>query len=90
VIKLTDRKDEESGVAPFDNSSKSRRGKLHLDIRGAAALAVSITSFLLCLTLIETSSGSSTESNSVIGILSGYVILGSAVVAVFLSLYSVD
>jgi MFS family permease len=82
VIKLTDRKDEESGVAPFDNSSKSRRGKLHLDIRGAAALAVSITSFLLCLTLIETSSGSSTESNSVIGILSGYgMILGSAVVA---------
>jgi MFS family permease len=76
-IKLTDRKDEE-----FDNSSKGKRGKLHLDIRGAATLAVSITSFLLCLTLIETSSGSSIESNSVIGILSGYgLILGSAVVA---------
>lgn len=81
-IKLTDRKDEEFDVAPFDNSSKGKRGKLHLDIRGAVALAVSITSFLLCLTLIETSSGSSIESNSVIGILSGYgLILGSAVVA---------
>lgn len=82
AIKLTDRKDEEFDVAPFDNSSKGKRGKLHLDIRGAVALAVSITSFLLCLTLIETSSGSSIESNSVIGILSGYgLILGSAVVA---------
>jgi MFS family permease len=81
-VRLTDRKDEEFDVAPFDNSSKGKRGKLHLDIRGAAALAVSITSFLLCLTLIETSSGSSIETNSVIGILSGYgLILGSAVVA---------
>ena len=82
AIKLTDRKDEEFDVSPFDNSSKVKKGKLHLDIRGAAALAVSITSFLLCLTLIETSSGSSIESSSVIGILSGYgLILGSAVVA---------
>jgi MFS family permease len=82
AIKLTDRKDEEFGVAPFDHSNKGKKGKLYLDIRGAAALAVSITSFLLCLTLIETSSGSSIESNSVIGILSGYgLILGSAMVA---------
>jgi MFS family permease len=82
AIKLTDRKDEEFDVAPFDNSSKGKGGKLHLDIRGAAALAVSITSFLLCLTLIETSSGSSIESNSVVGILTGYgLILGSAVAA---------
>ena len=37
---------------------------------------------MLCLTLIETSSGLSTESNSVVGILSAYgTILGSAIVA---------
>jgi MFS family permease len=81
-INNTVRKDKESGLAPVANSNKKQRGKLQLDIKGAAALAVSITSFLLCLTLIETSGDLSTESNSVVGILSAYgTILGSAVVA---------
>jgi MFS family permease len=81
-INSIEMKIEESGVAPFDKSNKTQRGKLQLDIKGAAALAVSITSFLLCLTLIETSSDLSTENNAVIGILSGYgMILGSAAVA---------
>lgn len=76
------RKDKESGLAAVANSNKKQRGKLQLDIKGAAALAVSITSFLLCLTLIETSGDLSTESNSVVVILSAYgTILGSAVVA---------
>ncbi|MGA7368504.1 MAG: MFS transporter [Nitrososphaeraceae archaeon] len=82
-IKQSVRKDKESGLIPVANSNKRHRGKLQLDIKGAAALAVSITSFLLCLTLIETSSGLSIESNSVVGILSAYgTILISAVVAV--------
>ena len=81
-INNTVRKDKESGLAPVANSNKKQRGKLQLDIKGAAALAVSITSFLLCLTLIETSGDLSTESNSVVSILSAYgTILGSAVVA---------
>jgi MFS family permease len=81
-IKHSVRKDKESVLAPVANSNNGQRGKLQLDIKGAAALAVSITSFLLCLTLIETSSGLSNESNSVVGILSAYgTILGSAVVA---------
>ena len=88
-INNTVRKDKESGLAPVANSNKKQRGKLQLDIKGAAALAVSITSFLLCLTLIETSGDLSTESNSVVGILSAYgTILGSAVVARFPLLYS--
>lgn len=74
---------KESGLVPITNSKKRARGKLQLDIKGAAALAVSITSFLLCLTLIETSSGLSTGSNSVVGMLSSYgPILGSAMIAV--------
>lgn len=82
-IKQSVRKDKESGLIPVANSNKRQRGKLQLDIKGAAALAVSITSFLLCLTLIETSSGLNIESNSVVGILSAYgTILSSAVVAV--------
>ena len=81
-INNTVRKDKESGLAPVANSNKKQRGKLQLDIKGAAALALSITSFMLCLTLIETSGDLSTESNSVVGILSAYgTILGSAVVA---------
>lgn len=81
-IKHSVRKDKESVLAPVANSNKRQRGKLQLDIKGAAALAVSITSFLLCLTLIETSSGLSNESNSVVGILSADgTILGTAVLA---------
>lgn len=81
-IKHSVRKDKESVLAPVANSNKRQRGKLQLDIKGAAALAVSITSFLLCLTLIETSSGLSNESNSVVGILSADgTILGTAVIA---------
>lgn len=74
--------DEESDLAPVVSSNRKQGGKLQLDIKGAAALAASITSFLLCLTLIETSGNLSTESNSVLGILSAYAtILGSAVAA---------
>ena len=81
-IKHTVMNDEESGLAPVANSNRKERGRLQLDIKGAAALAASITSFLLCLTLIETSGDLSTESNSVLGILSAYAtILGSAVAA---------
>jgi MFS family permease len=81
-IKYTVRKDQESDLVSIANSSKRLRGKLQLDIKGAAALAVSITSFLLCLTLIETSSGLSSGSNSAVGILLAYsMILGSAIVA---------
>ena len=55
---------------------------MQLDVKGAAALAVSITSFLLCLTMIETSNGLSTGSNSVVEIFSTYgTILGSAILA---------
>jgi MFS family permease len=74
--------DRESGPTPGAKSNKGTRGKLQLDIKGAAALAVSITTFLLCLTLIETS-GLSTQSTSVLGILSAYgTILGLAFVAI--------
>ena len=74
--------DRESGPTPGAKSNKGTRGKLQLDIKGAAALAVSITTFLLCLTLIETS-GLSTQSTSVLGILSAYgMILGLAFAAV--------
>jgi MFS family permease len=73
--------DEQSDRAPVV-SSREQRGRLQLDIKGAAALAASITSFLLCLTLIETSGNLGTESNSVLSILSAYAtILGSAVAA---------
>lgn len=81
-IKLSVREDKEYSLIPITNSNKRERGKLQLDIKGAAALAVSITSFLLCLTLIETSSRSSTGSDSVVGILSGYgTIIVLAIVA---------
>ena len=74
--------DEKSDGAPVVSSNRKQRGRLQLDIKGAAALAASITSFLLCLTLIETSGNLGTESNSVLSILSAYAtILGSAVAA---------
>lgn len=74
--------DEKSDGAPVVSSNRKQRGRLQLDIKGAAALAASITSFLLCLTLIETSGNLGTESNSVLSILSAYgTILGSAVAA---------
>ena len=81
-IELSIKNDKESGPVPITNSKKRKRGKLQLDVKGAAALAVSITSFLLCLTMIETSNGLSTGSNSVVEILSTYgTILGSAILA---------
>lgn len=74
--------DEKSDRAPVVSSNRKQRGRLQLDIKGAAALAASITSFLLCLTLIETSGNLGTESNSVLGILAAYgTILGSALAA---------
>ncbi|MPZ05932.1 MAG: MFS transporter [Nitrososphaeraceae archaeon] len=74
---------KESSLVPVTNFDEKRKRKLQIDIKGAAALAVSITSFLLCLTLIETSSGLSTSNNSFFGILSAYgTIIGSAIVAV--------
>ena len=80
-IERSVRIDKESDRTPVAKSKMGTRRKLQLDIKGAAALAVSITTFLLCLTLIETS-GLSSQSTSAVGILSAYgVILGLAFVA---------
>ena len=74
---------KESSLVPVTNFDEKRRRKLQLDIKGAVALAVSITSFLLCLTLIETSSGLGTANNSYVGIMSAYgTIICIAIVAV--------
>ena len=82
-IKYSISRGKESSLVPVTNFDEKRRRKLQLDIKGAVALAVSITSFLLCLTLIETSSGSNTANNSYFGIMSAYgTIIGIAIVAV--------
>lgn len=82
-IKYSLGRGKESSLVPVTNFDEKRKRKLQIDIKGAAALAVSITSFLLCLTLIETTSGLSTANNSFFGILSAYgTIIGSAIVAV--------
>jgi MFS family permease len=82
-IKYSPGRGKESSLVPVTNFNEKTRRKLQIDIKGAAALAVSITSFLLCLTLIETSSGLSTANNSNVGIMSTYgTIIGSAIVAV--------
>lgn len=82
-IKYSPGRGKESSLVPVANFDEKRRRKLQIDIKGAAALAVSITSFLLCLTLIETSSGLSTANNSNVGFMSAYgTIIGSAIVAV--------
>lgn len=82
-IKYSLGRGKESSLVPLTNFDEKRKRKLQIDIKGAAALAVSITSFLLCLTLIETTSGLSTANNSFFGILSAYgTIIGSAIVAV--------
>ncbi|MGH9927243.1 MAG: MFS transporter, partial [Nitrososphaeraceae archaeon] len=82
-IKDSPGRGKESSLVPVTNFDEKTRRKLQIDIKGAAALAVSITSFLLCLTLIETSSGLSTANNSNVGIMSTYgTIIGSAIVAV--------
>lgn len=82
-IKDSPGRGKESNLVPVTNFDEKTRRKLQIDIKGAAALAVSITSFLLCLTLIETSSGLSTANNSNVGIMSTYgTIIGSAIVAV--------
>jgi MFS family permease len=82
-IKYSNSRGKESSLVPVINFDEKRRRKLQLDIKGAVALAVSITSFLLCLTLIETSSGLGTANNSYVGILSAYgTIICIAIVAV--------
>lgn len=82
-IKYSPERGKESSLVPVTNFDEKRRRKLQIDIKGAAALAVSITSFLLCLTLIETSSGLSTANDSNVGFMSAYgTIIGSAIVAV--------
>jgi MFS family permease len=82
-IKYSPGRGKESSLVPVTNFDEKTRRKLQIDIKGAAALAVSITSFLLCLTLIETSSGLSTANNSNVGIMSTYgTIIGSAIAAV--------
>lgn len=82
-IKDSPGRGKESSLTPVTNFDEKTRRKLQIDIKGAASLAVSITSFLLCLTLIETSSGLSTANNSNVGIMSTYgTIMGSAIVAV--------
>ena len=74
------RKDREYGLAPVTNKSQLR--KLQLDIKGAVALAVSITSFLLCLTIIETTSSLSVEGSTIVDLLSAYgTISGTATLA---------
>lgn len=82
-IKYSNSRGKESSLVPVTNFDVKRRRKLQLDIKGAVALAVSITSFLLCLTLIETSSGLGTANNSYVGIMSAYgTIICIAIVAV--------
>ena len=82
-IKYSTSRGKESSLVPVTNFDEKRRRKLQIDIKGAAALAVSITSFLLCLTLIETSSGLSTANNSNVGFMSAYgTIICIAIVAV--------
>lgn len=82
-IKYSNSRDKESSLVPVTNFDEKRRRKLQLDIKGAVALAVSITSFLLCLTLIETSNGLGTANNSYVGIMSAYgTIICIAIVAV--------
>jgi MFS family permease len=82
-IKYSVSRGKESSLVPVTNFDEKRRRKLQLDIKGAVALAVSITSFLLCLTLIETSSGLGTATNSYVGIMSAYgTIICIAIVAV--------
>jgi MFS family permease len=82
-IKYSVSRSKESSLVPVTNFDEKRRRKLQLDIKGAVALAVSITSFLLCLTLIETSSGLGTANNSDVGIMSAYgTIICIAIVAV--------
>jgi MFS family permease len=82
-IKYSNSRGKESSLVPITNFDEKRRRKLQLDIKGAVALAVSITSFLLCLTLIETSSGLGTANNSYVGIMSAYgTIICIAIVAV--------
>lgn len=82
-IKYSTSRGKESSLVPVTNFDEKRRRKLQLDIKGAVALAVSITSFLLCLTLIETSSGLGTANNPYVGIMSAYgTIICIAIVAV--------
>jgi MFS family permease len=82
-IKYSTSRGKESSLVPVTNFDETKRRKLQLDIKGAVALAVSITSFLLCLTLIETSSGLGTANNSYVGIMSAYgTIICIAIVAV--------
>lgn len=82
-IKYSTSRGKESSLVPVTNFDEKRRRKLQLDIKGAVALAVSITSFLLCLTLIETSSGLGTANNSFVGVMSAYgTIICIAIVAV--------
>ncbi|MGC2308369.1 MAG: MFS transporter [Nitrososphaeraceae archaeon] len=82
-IKYSISRGKESSLVPVTNFDEKRRRKLQLDIKGAVALAVSITSFLLCLTLIETSSGLGTANNSNVGIMSAHgTIICIAIVAV--------
>lgn len=82
-IKYSTSRGKESSLVPVTNFYEKRRRKLQLDIKGAVALAVSITSFLLCLTLIETFSGLGTANNSFVGVMSAYgTIICLAIVAV--------
>jgi len=82
-IKYSISRGKESSLVPVTNFDEKRRRKLQLDIKGAVALAISITSFLLCLTLIETSSGLGTANNTFVGIISAYgTIICIAIVAV--------
>lgn len=82
-IKYSNSRGKESSLVPVTNFDEKGGRRLQLDIKGAVALAVSITSFLLCLTLIETSSGLGTANNSYVGIMSAYgTIICIAIVAV--------
>lgn len=74
---------EEPVLDPNTIVEDTRKRKLQLDLKGAVTLAVSITSFLMCLTLIETSTaftiGNQPNEDA---LLSNAQILGSALIAV--------
>jgi MFS family permease len=66
-------------------SNNRKRGKLQLDIKGAAAMGVSITSLLLCLTLIENPNGLSIGGNSVVSTMPTYGMISVSAMAAAIS-----
>src|SRR5918995_3272743 len=61
-----------SSVEAKDNSSKRRRASFPIDIKGVSALSVTITSFLIALTLIQIG----VSSQNIVQIASAFVVSG--------------